>query len=578
MNSYSEAPVWRTLFYLRWRWAGLAAIWCAVVCLAATAGASTYYIDFAGGSDANDGLSTSTPFKTIPGTVKADASDYLNLLWGSFSAQARVPDNTTFIIKAGTTETFAAGGYVWLAASSGDFYQLGCTNLVFEVATNWGTGSTATIDATGMIVPIAIFLIQIDGVTVKGLTLQDSPLCGFELKEKAGSSAQDTNTVFDSCIINNCGTSLSGDLAGSGTACLQVRNAYNLTITNCIINGGANWICGIIIGDNHMHIVNGLITGCTISNLTGQFPLPESGLGIRCLNSQVTISNCVCTYSAKGFDLGENLGYGSNIIYKVISCTVSNNMYGVNFNNIGTTETYKSGLANFYLINCLIVSNSYTGSKNYAGPFNLYMVHNTFDNNGAGGEPYNGVNVVCNSDGANDTNQINFYCYNNIFRNPQDYQFLTAFYTTTNHISWHLDYNSYQQRASEPFVMWSLSYGPPQASFSYGVSGPGYSSGNWYSCYANATTNCSVGTGHYHNDANSTGTGCSNTNLPSLNADYTLQSSFPGSKLATNSWYIPEMGIDRYGQPRKHWDIGMYEYVTMQPPTFLHVSSASNGP
>ena len=577
MISCNEAPVWRTLFYLRWRRAVLAAIWCVVACLAATAGASTYYIDFAGGSDANDGLSTSTPFKTIPGTVKADASDYLNLLWGSISAQARVPDNTTFIIKAGTTETFAAGGYVWLAANTGDFYKLGYTNLVFEVATNWGTGSTATIDATGMVVPIAAFLIQIDGVTVSGLTIENCTAEGLQVKEKAGSDSAVTNTLlFNDSFFNNV-TITTDDLSGSGYSQIDVRKAIGLVVSNCVINGNNNWSEGILLGDSGKHVTAALIESCTASNLQGDIPNNDSGIGFKALNSIATWSNCVSVGNLKGFDLGEENGNGSNITYKVISCTASNNYWGINFNAVGTIP-YVGLPIKFYAINNLSVSNALSGIHCYAGPYSLFVVNNVLDNNGAAGGTYDGINLSVSPDSYLDTNLITAYIYNNIFQRAFDYQLETSYDSSTNNQTWNCDYNSYQQQASEHFALWSLSFGPSQATFDYGTDGPGHASGNWYSWCAKSTTKNSRGTGHLHNDANSTGTGCSNTNLPSLNADYTLQSSFPGSKLATNSWYIPEMGIDRYGQPRKHWDIGMYEYVTMQPPTFLHASSPSISP
>ena len=62
-------------------------------------------------------------------------------------------------------------GLIFLGANSSDFYINGCTNLYFGTTNNWGSGP-ATLDASNVVVGIAEFLIDIDGVTVNGLTIQ----------------------------------------------------------------------------------------------------------------------------------------------------------------------------------------------------------------------------------------------------------------------------------------------------------------------------------------------------------------------------------------------------------------------
>jgi Right handed beta helix region len=541
--------------------------------------AATYYVDFTSGSDANNGTSTGTPFKTIPGTRTVNGSSYLNSSWGSFTSSSKIPENTTFIVKAGGDETSAIAGYVLIAGGSGDFYTYGCSNVVIEVTNTWGTGTTATIDCAGMTVPIAGVLIQIDGVTVAGITVANSALCGFQLKEKPSASQPETNTVFNSCTTSNCGTSLSTDAGGSGIACLQVRNAVNLTVNNCTIIGNANWICGMILGDSNMYVENGLVENCNIYGLIGSPPLPESGLGIRCLNGQLTISNCVSHDNMKGFDLGEDNANTVPIVYTVQNSVLSNNLYGCNFSNVGTTEN-TFGPATFYIFNCIIISNQITGSKVYAGPYNFYAVNNDYIGNGWNSAAYsvaiyNAVNMAVGDDQGNDTNLVNFYGYNNIMASPFGYQYMSFSSTPTNHVNWFLDYNSYQQRSAESFAIWSLSYGPDQASFTYGVNGAGHASGNWYSWYGSGAVNLSGGIGHFNCDPHSTGTGAANTGLPSLNPNYTLKSSFQGINLTSQSWYVPAMGFDLAGNKRMNWDVGAFEYppnLTIGTATFQNVN------
>ena len=527
-----------------------------------TARATTFYIDPSTGLDTNPGTQL-LPFKTFPGTEKVDGSGYLNTAWGSFTSSAKVPDNTAFIMKSGTTMNSNICGLVFLGANSSDFYINGCTNLYFGTTNNWGSGP-ATLDASNVVVGIAEFLIDVDGVTVNGLTIQNSSNDGLQVKEKQGSGSPETNTTLINDTFFNNGTSGHDDLSGSGLNQINIRNASGLLISNCIINGNTNWSEGIQIGDSHKQVINDLIERCIASNLQGDIPNNDSGIGFKALNSVCTWSNDVSVGNLKGFDLGEESGDGGVITYKVISCTASNNAWGINFNAVGTIP-YSGLPINFYAINDLVVSNALEGIHCYAGPYSMFVVNNTLDNNGAAGGTFDGDNISVTPDNNADTNLITAYIYNNILQRPFDEQYRTSFDSQTNNDSWNCDYNSYKQRSSESFALWSESYGPAQAIFSYGANGPGHASGNWFTWYQNGSTSITLGTGHFHADAHSKGTGATDTSLPSFGAGYTLTAPYLGTNLTSMSWFIPEMATDRTGKQRTEWDMGAFEFATPVP-------------
>ena len=522
-----------------------------------TAKATTFYIDPSTGSDANVGTQAS-PFKTFPGTEKVDGSGYLNTAWGSFTSSAKVPDNTAFIMKSGTTMNSNVCGLVFLGANSSDFYINGCTNLYFGTTNNWGSGP-ATLDASNVVVGIAEFLIDVDGVTVNGLTIQNSSHDGLQVKEKQGSGVAETNISLLNLTFFNNGTSGHDDSSGSGLGQIQVRYATGLLISNCTANGNHNWSEGFLLGDAHKHVINALVQSCIVSNVQGDIPNNDSGIGFKALNSVCTWSNDVSVGNLKGWDLGEESGDGGVITYKVISCTASNNYWGINYNSVA--DIPYSGLPiTFYGINNLVVSNALSGFHCYAGPYSLFLVNNVVDNNGgSAADPNNSINLSITPNDNTDTNLITAYVYNNIFQRPYSYQLETSWDSPTNNQNWNCDYNSYKQNGSESFCLWSLSYGPSQATFSYGANGPGHASGNWWSWFANSVSQTSTGTGHHNSDAHSKGTGSSDTSLPSFGPNYTLTSSYPGTSLAAKPWFIPEMGIDRTGKARIAWDMGPSE-------------------
>jgi hypothetical protein len=73
----------------------------AVLFVASTAPAATYYVDPQSGSDTNPGTSTAQPFRTVPGTLSRSGTSYLNSAWGSITPTNRIRPGDAIYLKGG---------------------------------------------------------------------------------------------------------------------------------------------------------------------------------------------------------------------------------------------------------------------------------------------------------------------------------------------------------------------------------------------------------------------------------------------------------------------------------------------
>jgi hypothetical protein len=540
--------------------------------------AAVYYVDLDGGNDASAGTSTNSPWRTIPGTRTTSDSGYLHASWGSITTISRIQDNTTIWIKSGTTNSSADGGYVWMTSASGGFWLAGHTNLVISRDPSWGSGGNPIFDGTGMTIGIGLILLQIDGVTFRGLTIKNSDVSGIQGKDRGGAPL--TNITFADITLQNNGKSYLTDLDGSGDGQINIKAGINFLFTNCLALGNQQFINGFLCGDNHKR-VEGRFISCVAADHKGDPIDNDAGIGFKALNGRLTFTNCISTVNLKGFDLGEQNGFDAdagspaNILYKVINCVSRTNTWGINFN--GSADAYP-GTINWYAINNLITDNADNGINSYAAPHNFFVVHNTFDRNGLSpvGTPlYNGAQITTTPNDVTDLALIHTYLFNNIFRNQKagggannTAIILTKYFHTNNNYTLTSDYNSYEQTGGNTmFCEWSSFYGPGNEEYTFGVDGPGHASGNWYSHYGPNATPPLLGTGHFHCDVNSKGTGCSDPTVAPINSLYAPTNLYGGSILSTQSWYIAEMGVDASGTPRRTWDIGRSEYY---PPTAVN--------
>ncbi|MEI8012435.1 MAG: hypothetical protein WCI27_08175, partial [Candidatus Omnitrophota bacterium] len=473
--------------------------------------AATYYIDFLAGHDEADGLTRATAWKTIPGTQKNNGvwADSLHADWGAHTVDSshKVPPATVFKLRPGTTYDVSLGGVIWI---NNNFYTDTATwnnPIRFEVDPVWGTGPVV-FDGTGLDLTtlIGILLIQNNGVQFDGnvpggIEIRNSPRSGIHVKEKNGTGYPVLQSSFRNLKFFNNGTSYLTDTAGAGDGQLNVRHADGFTADHLECDGNHNFINGILLGDGHKAVINAKVTDSVAYSHQGDLVTNDAGIGFKALNGQVTFLRNRSYNNLKGFDLGEGHGDNRDMMYKLIDNTADGNVWGINLNS--TADIAYTGKSNYFLINNLVYKNSGTGSNIYAGPFNLYAVHNVYADNGD--TAVDGGNFRVTPDGTRDETQINVYLYNNIFYKPHALKYnwnLQVGYIgdgspgRDTNFNLYSDYNAWVQNNTEPFAFWSFN-AAPQFTYAYGVNGPGHAGGAWFA----QEDEPGIGIGHSHCDA-----------------------------------------------------------------------------
>ncbi|MEI8139857.1 MAG: choice-of-anchor D domain-containing protein [bacterium] len=533
-----------------------------------------YYIDFQAGNDTNSGTSSGAAWKTIPGTRNPANTADVATRWGTtFSSTLKVPAGTVFKLKSGTIcGTNNGCGMVNVSSA---YYSTGATfanSILFQRDPTWGSGSVV-FDGNGVtlgsgtgwgLLHVTVGGISFDGVVgvsdlYDGIIVKNSDRIGISYY--ANSLTEGGTVQFVKFFA--CGKIYNATSTTASEGHLFVKYHRNGMVNTCMFDGNGNYHNGFAVSSDN-RVTDYTVSNCVAKSMTGSDVL-DCGIGFKAQNSVVTWINCTSYNNDKGFDLGENGGDSSfPINYKLIGCLSCSNQFGINLSGPDPGVQWPAGIT-FSLINCVVYGNVQIGSKIYAGPYNLYMVHNVYDGND--------TNLKVGPDGLDDgVKPINAYLYNNVFYKGISMNILGGAWGGTPALSYTLnaDYNSYIQRASEYFCRWSYwNTMPPSGvnkyDFSYGANGPGHASGYWYNFYgANATDQPTNGcTGHYHCDAHSKGTGATDLTLPPFanvtGHDYRLTANYAGVNLSQFPWYVPEMGVDRAGVTRTAWDIGVFE-------------------
>lgn len=543
-------------------------------CLALRLGAASYFVDLDAGSDSNDGTSTGTAWRTIPGTRNSGDTAYVVSAWGSITTGNKVAAGDTINLKSGTTLTSGEGGRMNVTT---DYYSSSATlanPITIKRDTSWGSGST-TFDGTSITLAGAGELcgqiyINVAGVKVDG----NGGTNGFVFKHspKDGVASEPASNIEGpsvySCYFTNCGT-LYASSEETTEGSIRIKRGHSGEIFNCSMDGNGNKFQGICFGDGSRHVWNYTVSNCFALRFSGN---NDAGIGFKAFNSQITFINSKANNCYKGFDLGESSGANSNILYKVIGCETVNSTNGINMSGFGGASY--TGTVNFYIINCIVRDAPEAGSRIYAGPFNAYVIGTVYDNCGGSAFGTGSLGITPDNSVNPDLSVVRAYVYNTILYKPSSTYcnlFVENYAQNTNDFELDSNYNSWVQRASEEAVYWSqLNANPPPGpnavTFAYGANGPGKTSGNWYSWYSyNTTAPSSGGNGHFHADANSKGTGATDTTLPPftdvVNHDYTLTTNYAGTDISGKPWFISEMGKDKNGTTRTTWDIGAFEFT-----------------
>jgi len=232
-----------------------------LLCSFGQAEATTYYVDFAGGSDSNDGRSPTSAWKHAPGDANAGG-------------------NADITPQAGDTILFKGGVYYGGRISVHANGQPGSP--ITYKGNGWPTaqGDRAIFDGYGAsTIPIYIYSSY---VTIEGFRIQNFNDAGIS------SSSRSTGYKTDLTIRNN---ELINIIGGSGTsAAIQMFNVKNLILEGNYLHNisATRGIYGDVKGVGYKTIVR-----------NNMIYISDSGMSFRAADGEVIIlDNEVYTYEA----------------------------------------------------------------------------------------------------------------------------------------------------------------------------------------------------------------------------------------------------------------------------------------
>jgi len=207
-------------------------------------GAATYYVDFATGSDANNGTSTATPFKRSPGDTSATGT----------AASTTLAAGDTVKFKGGVVYTNTADISITTSGTAGN-------PITFDgnSAGDWGTGR-AIMDG-GYTANVELFLF---GSGKNNITIRN-----FEMRY-AGGYADDSTNVTSAAAGTYTNTVSTGGIA---IDMHSFGNNTNVTLADLYIHDIGGW--------------RGTI-GWTLTTLSGTGIKTKNPVGLTVTNVEVT--------------------------------------------------------------------------------------------------------------------------------------------------------------------------------------------------------------------------------------------------------------------------------------------------
>ncbi len=583
--------------------------------IAAPCFAATYYVDFQAGNDQNNGSSQNTPWQTLPGTQTGNGTTgYRNAAWGNISPSNRIQPGDSIILKSGTTYGSSLGGAIHLGADSSGFYTTGGSlskPITITVDQTWGNGGPVTFDGTGMGLTdndtvgfLAIYDLSgvvIDGKTAGGIVITNAGVGGLRVRATASAlTPQMTDFVFQNInFIGNGTAATTSTAAGDGD--LMLKDTNNVTVQNCLFDGtmaggGLSMINGIMVGDFNNYNTNIVGINLIARNHARDEVNNDYGIGFKSNNGVITYQRCQSYNNTKGWDFSDHCYQDgcqnlAGNIYKVEGSYAHDNDYGVNYSNTGESTPPPSPgpvTAQFYLLSSVVYNNADQGSNIYAGPYNAYIIGDTFANNGNPGM-YEACHLAIRNDmdgSTMDTYPVNAYVYNNIFYMPVGAMYFQGWWwLNASNFNWYSDYNSFVATSgNNTFAVWagySGSTPSEMVTYNFGAAtGPGWNTSTWYTWYGGSATQPSTGcTGHHGDDMHSKGTGAQDASTPSFvdynNANFQLAAHYPGLNLTGQPWYIPEMGVDGFFNARTSWDMGAFDYGSVDKGSLFNPTVAA---
>lgn len=330
---------------------------------------ATYYIDYGSGNDANNGTSTSTPWKHFPTDARATANAVAHTLMSG----------DTYIFKRGVVYNIVAPGIGITNATTG---------ITVTSQAGWGTGERAILDG-GKATMVSVF--KVSGTT-------NTTISNMECRNVEGN-------CFD--IYRSTNVTLS-NLAAHTEATTAVE-AYGIYMHSNMY--GSNYIndCEVYNCKNYGLVTGNLSTGTIeINRCISHNNATNDGFRDSGTTSKVTYNDCVAYGNAQdGWDL-----------------------YNTTNKTINRCISYNNGASGFKL-GPSTGGNSIRYSIAYGNPYGFrsntgdnYLVYNNVAyKNGVGYEfYYGGGTVLKNNIGYNNTVNLQQNSLSNVDENNIWYQ------------------------------------------------------------------------------------------------------------------------------------------------------------
>lgn len=333
---------------------------------------ATYYVDFDGGDDSANGTSTSTPWRTLPGTTS-----------GGNTQSIAVGD--TIYLKPGTTyDSSDPGEYISIAS----FYYAQPANagqaITIQIYDDWPTATgDVVIDGTGVTVAqyhglleiVQRNYIHILGTDTNNLIIQDSPRNGFQ---SGGTSGSHQTGILLQYMQFNTSSGFSGcDLYYSDN--WEIRDCY----------AGYNQYKGFSLGQDADYNCDGGKYYDSTAEYNGQAATEDCSCHGFGLYAATNVEYWRCTSNNNyrdGFDFGtaaaDNSNYASSIV--INSTAYSNGEAGFAANGVATA--YAANIGKHYYLNNVSYNNN-DGWQVYDG-VNVYIFNCILDSNSTGIEAF----------------------------------------------------------------------------------------------------------------------------------------------------------------------------------------------
>lgn len=288
----------------------------AIVLVGLSARAGDWYVDAQNGSNANNGLSPASAWRTLThalATIPAPGTDTLHVAPGTYDAalgevyplvmrpglllSGDQGSSATVLESAGATllwfeSNSATTGYTFDASSGAEGLTLRNSSAGIEMRTNWNPVSPAFRDLviTGM---------QDDGVSI--LTF--------------GFGSHSAHPTFERVSVVGCNRGFEVSATGSSSG--SFGNSQ-LDLTDCVVDDHATH--GILLSSGH---------GTAQATLVRCYVTGNQGDGVRCsTGTQMSVAlaaRASLIAANQGSGIGGTAGASSNASYQLTDCTIAGN-------------------------------------------------------------------------------------------------------------------------------------------------------------------------------------------------------------------------------------------------------------